>query len=187
MNTLQKAVISALLLSVALNLVFIGGISYRVLDIGETRPRPLPPNIGWAIRDLNPERRDEIRNELGPPMSTTNNEIPLIRSEVAQAQQRVNELMTADNFSEENLSEAFLRLRDAESRYQQLSHQQTARLLSRMTHEERLAARQFIERRGARGNRNMREAAGPRSGPRAPGMRGPRDSGGRPAPESRDQ
>lgn len=186
MNIHQKTIISALLMSVAVNLVFIGGITYRALNIREASPRPFPPNIGWAIRDLSQERRDELRNELESSLATANNEIRPIRLELAQAQRRVNELMTSDNFGEEILNEAFLKLRDAESRYQQLSHQQTVQLLSRMTDEERLVARQFVERRGARDNRNTREAGRPRFEPPGPGLR-PGGPNRRPTPRPRDQ
>ena len=86
MNIRQKAIISALLMSVALNLVFIGGITYRALNIREIMPRPFPPNIGWAIRDLSQERRRELRNELESSLAAANNEIRPIRLELAQAQ-----------------------------------------------------------------------------------------------------
>ena len=175
----RKVIIPTLIISAALNLIFIGGISYRVKNIEESMPRPFPPTMDWAIRDLSPERREEIRNEIGSTALTTTNEMGLLRSGVAQAQRRVNELMTSENYSEDNLNEAFQQLREAESNFQEISHQLTAQRFSRMTLEERIAARSFIERRGPRGARNSPQ----RDRPGGAGIRGPRDPRGKPIRE----
>jgi uncharacterized membrane protein len=175
----RKVIIPLLIISAALNLIFIGGISYRVKNIEESMPRPFPPTMDWAIRDLSPERREEIRNEIGSTALNTTSEMVLLRSGVAQAQRRVNELMTSENYSEDNLNEALQQLREAESNFQETSHQRTVQWFSRMDLEERIAARSFIERRGARGARNSPQ--GDRPG--GAGIRGPRDPRGRPISE----
>jgi len=51
--TKKRILIIGLLFSIAINLFFVGGIAYRVANFdGEQFGRPLPPNVGWVVRDL---------------------------------------------------------------------------------------------------------------------------------------
>jgi uncharacterized membrane protein len=175
----SKLIIVALLVSVAINLVFVGGISYRASSIQDFGPRPFPPNVGWVVRDLSEERR----SELDPILRQSYDEIRPIRGEMFQAQRRVNELMASASFDAEALDQAFAELRDAGERYQTLSHQQTIAIFNELTEEERQMAQQFVQRRGPREGRERfrggdgRPGFGARFGPD-----GPRGPGGRPPP-----
>ena len=143
----SKLILIALLASIAINLVFVGGISYRTSSIQERGPRPFPPNIGWVVRDLSEVRRAELE----PLLESSNDEIRPLRQEMFAAQRRVNDLMASASLDAEALEQAFADLREAGARYQQLSHQQTIVLLRELTEEERQVARQFVQRRGPRG------------------------------------
>ncbi len=176
--TSNRLIIIALLLSVALNLVFVGGIAYRANTVRETRTRPLPPNIGWLVRDLSEERRVE----LGPILSQSYDEIGPLRRSMTDAQRRINELMAAESYNPDALAQAFADLRQASDRYQVLSHEQTVALLAELTAEERQAARAFVQRRGPRDGFRRGNQGGPGFGP--DGRRGP---GGRPPPRTPDQ
>ena len=171
----SQLILSALIFSLAINLIFIGGISYRASNVRPMSQRPFPPNIGWAVRDLS-----EIRQaELEPILEQSNEQIGPMRTEMFNAQRRVNELMSSDSYDAEALSEAFSQLRSASIRYQQLSHEQTIALLSELTEEERRTAQEFVQRRGPRRDRDGRRGRGgpdgrpPSGGPGAPGDRPP--------------
>ena len=92
----NKLILTVLIASVAVNLVFIGGIGYRTSNTREFGPRPFPPNVGWVVRDLSEERR----MELEPLLEQSYSEIRPIRREMGQAQRRVKELMESDTFDQ---------------------------------------------------------------------------------------
>lgn len=151
----------ALLLSLAANLFFIGGIGMRMLRVQDIRDaRPLPPNLGWIIRDLDEDRRAELADEF----RSVAEEIAPLRREILNAQRRVNSLITAEPFDADALSAAFADLRAASDHYQQVTQDQTSNILAQLTAAEREAARDFLRRRGPRDG--MRD--GPRDGPRPP-------------------
>jgi uncharacterized membrane protein len=172
--TKNKVLLVVLLLSIAINLFFVGGIAYRVANFRDERSvRPLPPNIGWVVRDLEETRR----SELEPQLRTSFEEIGPIRREMMSAQRQVNELMAAQPFDAEALTAAFAELREINIRYQALSHEQTSEILALLTEEERQSALEFVQRRGPRDGRD-----GFRGRDGGPGFRGTRGSGDTPPP-----
>lgn len=158
-----KLIILGLVISVAINLVFIGGIGYRASNLRDFGPRPFPPNVGWVVRDLGEERRQELR----PLLEQSYEEIRPMRREMSTAQRRVNELMASQSFDAEALNQAFAELRDLSERYQALSHQQTITILNELSEEERRMAMEFIQRRGPREgmDRFRGRSGGPGFGP----------------------
>ena len=176
----SQVILSILLLSLAVNLIFIGGIAYRASNFRGMAPRPFPPNISWTVRDLSEARQ----TELAPMLEQSNEQIRPMRAEMFTSQRRVNELMASDSFDAEALNQAFNELRAASNRYQQLSHQQTITLLSELSEEERRTAQEFVQRRGPRGDRDGRRGrGGPDGRPFAGGTGGPGGPGARPPPQ----
>ncbi len=161
----RRLLLFALLLSVAVNLFLIGGIGYRMAQMPE-RPegRPLPPNLGWIVRDLSENRREQLSDQLRASAAQI---LPLRRA-VFASQRQVNELMAAADFDAAALQQAFAELREASSRYQQATQEQTVIILAELTPEERQSARDFVRRRGTRDGSD-----GP-GRPRPPGDRPPR-------------
>ncbi|PCJ22468.1 MAG: hypothetical protein COA96_14400 [SAR86 cluster bacterium] len=144
-------VILGLLISIAINLFFVGGIAYRFSNFKTGfMGRPLPPNVGWIVRDLSEERRTQLSPLLQQSFDATRS----IRGEMFTTQRRVNELMSAQPFDGAALNQAFTELRDANLRYQSLSHEQTSLILNELSEEERQTALEFIERRGPRDGRD---------------------------------
>lgn len=175
--TKNNLILLGLLISIAINLFFVGGIAYRVTSFQDERSgRPLPPNVGWIVRDLDEQRR----NELDPQLQASFDAINPIRREMFDAQRRVNDLMKAQPFDAEALTEAFTDLREANILYQELSHEQTSEILELLSDEERVAALEFVQRRGPRDGRDGFRG---RSGP--PGFGGPRGSDGQRRPPQR--
>jgi len=150
-----------LIISLAINLFFVGGIAYRVKSLDEFSGRPLPPNVSWMVRD----RSEARRAELLPMMQVSAEELRPVRREMFEAQRRVNELMADSNFDPGALQAAFADLRSANLHYQELSHQHSVDMLNELTAEERQAAVEFIKRRGPRDGRDRRpDGDGPRDG-----------------------
>ena len=167
-----KLILFALLVSVAVNLFFIGAIGYRASRFQEFSGRPFPPNVGWIVRDLSEERRTELASfrersaeEIGP-----------MRGQMFAAQRQVNQLMAAPEFDSAAINRAFAELRDVNLRYQALSHEQSIALLNALTTQERQMALEFLNRRGPRDGRDgFRGRERGFGGPRGPG--GPRSVG----------
>jgi len=157
--TKKRILLIGLLLSISLNLFFVGGIAYRIAYFDSERfGRPLPPNVGWILRDLAESRR----SELGPQLRESLSEIYPIRREMMNAQRQVNGLMSAQPFDGNALNIAFASLRETNIRYQALSHRQTSEILGLLSEEERQAALEFVQRRGPRdGSMGLRGRPGP--------------------------
>jgi len=161
----RRGLIVALLISIAINLFLVGGVAYRFYLINSEASigRPLPPNISWLIRDLTPERQEELRaglRERGVQGRAA-------RIRLFEAQSESNRVMTQDPFDEEALVAALAELRDAANDYQRLSHLQAVETLSELSAKERRNAVEFINRRGPRDgrppalNNNSRRPSGP--------------------------
>ena len=176
--TKNKIFLLGLLVSISINLFFIGGIAYRVANFQADRSfRPLPPNIGWVVRDLDESRRAELE----PQLRASFEEINPIRREMIEAQRLVNGLMSAQPFDAAALDAAFASLREANIRYQALSHEQTSELFGLLSEDERQAALEFVQRRGPRDGRDgFRDRDG------GPGFRGNRGPDSRPLPQPAD-
>lgn len=144
----RRGLIVALLISIAINLFFVGGVAYRLYRLNsETNiGRPIPPNISWLIRDLTAERQEELRAGL----RERGIQGRAARMRMFNAQRESNRLMTQDPFDAEALSAAFAELRDSANEYQRLSHLQTVKTLGELSTEERRNAVEFINRRGPR-------------------------------------
>jgi len=173
--TKKRILLIGLLFSISINLFFAGGIAYRVANFdGEEFSRPLPPNIGWVVRDLEESRRSELEPQLRESFA----EIFPIRREMMSAQRQVNDLISAQQFDANALNVAFASLREANIRYQALSHDQTSEILALLSEGERQAALEFVQRRGPRDVRDGFRGRDGDSGFRGPG--GP--DGQRPPP-----
>lgn len=176
----RNLLILILLVSVGVNILLLGGIAVRLSHSQDFREaRPLPPNIGWIVRDLSEERRAELFEIMRPSAEQV---MPLRRA-MFEAQRRVNDLMAAADYDEAALTVALSELREASAAYTSFSHQQTIRMLGQLTEEERQAAMEFVERRGPRDGRDGFQR--PRSGrPDDPDRRGPPGPGFPPPPDA---
>ncbi|MBT3530232.1 MAG: periplasmic heavy metal sensor [Gammaproteobacteria bacterium] len=160
----NKLINVVLIVSLAINLVFIGGIAFRYSNMDRLESsRPLPPNVGWIVRDLSDVRREE----LDPLLRQSFEEVRPLRMEMVAAQREVNQLMSARPFDAAGLTQAFRTLREVNVRYQAMSHEQTGTILDELSEEERQMAMEFVERRGPRDGRDgFRGRNGGPGGPR---------------------
>lgn len=166
--TRRNLLLTILLVSVAANMFFLGAFSYRAMTTTQAREaRPLPPNLGWLVRDLSEDRRAELIDSL----RTGAEDIQPLRRQLFAAQNRVGELMSAEPFDGDALLQAFSNLRAASDRYQEATQAQTVAILEELTPQERQAARDFVQQRGPGDGR-------PGDGRPGPGRRPPPPPGG---------
>ena len=167
----DKRIVYLLFVSLAINLVFIGGLGFRAMSFAERNHRPIPSNIGWALRGLSAERSNQLMSSLNIPMNNQNLSITAARINMIKAQRDANEVMRSPNFQEDTLREALSALRTSNMQYQELSHTQMTLLFSKMTDQEREAASDFLNRVGPR--RSQGRPPGPfpnrNAPPRLPG------------------
>ncbi len=146
----DKRIVYLLFVSLAINLVFIGGLGFRAMSFVERNHRPIPSNVGWAIRGLSAERSNQLMSSLDIPTDNQNLSIAAARSNMIKAQRDANEVMRSPNFQEDTLRAALSALRTSNMHYQELSHEQMTLLFSKMTDQERNAASDFLNRIGPR-------------------------------------
>ena len=167
----DKRIVYLLFVSLAINLVFIGGLGFRAMSFVERNHRPIPSNLGWAIRGLSAERSNQLISSLDIPTNNQNLSIAEARSNMIKAQRDANEVMRSPNFQEDTLRDALSALRTSNMHYQELSHEQMTLLFSKMTDQERKAASDFLNRIGPRRSQGRPPGPFPNRGvpPRPPG------------------
>ena len=167
----EKRIVYLLFVSLAINLVFIGGLGFRAMSFAERNHRPISSNLGWAIRGLSAERSNQLMSSLNLPVNNQNLSIAAARSNMIKAQRDANEVMRSPNFQEDTLRDALSALRTSNMQYQELSHEQMTLLFSKMTDQERETASDFLNRVGTR--RSQGRPPGPfpnrNTPPRLPG------------------
>ena len=167
----DKRIVYLLFVSLAINLIFIGGLGYRAMSFTERNHRPIPSNVGWAIRGLSAERSNQLMSSLNILTNNQNLSIAAARINMIKAQRDANEVMRSPNFQEDTLRDALSDLRTSNMQYQELSHEQMTLLFSKMTDQEREAASDFLNRVGPR--RSQGRPPGPfpnrNAPPRLPG------------------
>lgn len=137
----RRALNVVLVISLALNLLVLGGIATRILESPDGRP--IPPNLFWVLEQLD----DEAQTRLRPTMQTFSDEMRPIRYTLYQAQRDVNDLLTEDPLNSEAIAAAFEKLRDAGLEYQDIAHRQTLAIFGDLTPEQRVSAMRFIQER----------------------------------------
>ncbi len=162
MSGRQRLLTILLVCSLAVNLLLVGGIAGRML-FGGPPPRPMPEQIGWIARQLDDDRRQEVRQEL---MTHFRNTRPL-RREVGSAQREFEAAVSAVEFDPQRAAQALERLRNSQQAWQASSHEQMVQLLARLTPEERTRVTRFLSRHhsprdGRNGKHRMPD--GPREG-----------------------
>lgn len=140
--TRQNALLTALLISVAINLVIAGVVLGRL-----GAPRGEPPPAAWAARELGPETRRLVRERMRGQLP----EVRPLRREMREARQAVRAAVTVEDFDPAALRASLARLRDAGNRYEQFIHENLADIAASLTREEREAlVRAALERRAER-------------------------------------
>lgn len=148
----KNVLLLAAILSVGLNLFFVGALAARYMD-RSTRPAE-PPSLRWVMRDLDPATRERLQPQMGMFGQT----LRPLRGEMFRAQRQVNELLAADPVDQQAVEQAFLRLREVNLRYQELTHDQLLQVFGQLSSDQRARAMRFmLERRSPDGDRSDNE------------------------------
>jgi uncharacterized membrane protein len=153
----NRVVIILLICSLALNLLFIGGLIGRSVFGGP--PGHLPNHMGWMLRNLSDEKRKELR----PQLKERSGSLRTVRQEMRDARQRLSSAIMEEPLDEKALNLALKDLRSASNKFQVVTHENMSTILKEMKLEDREKALKFLSRREKhRGNfddrRGRREA-----------------------------
>jgi uncharacterized membrane protein len=153
----NRVVIILLICSLALNLLFIGGLIGRSVFGGP--PGHLPNHMGWILRNLSDEKRKELR----PQLKERSGSLRTVRQEMRDARQRLSSAIMEEPLDEKALNLALKDLRSASNKFQVVTHENMSTILKEMKLEDREKALKFLSRREKhRGNfddrRGRREA-----------------------------
>lgn len=151
--TQKNGLLWIVVVSLSINLFFIGTLAARFLNTRDNSAAPV--NMSWVMRDMEPQARELLL----PQIRTHNEELRPLRMQMFRAQREVNLLLAAEPVDQPAVLVAFGRLREANMLYQELSHQQLTSIFAQLTPEQRQRAFRFMSER-----------------------RNPYDGGGRPGP-----
>ena len=126
----QHALLLALLVSVAVNLLVLG----VVLGRQGQRP-PEPPPAEWATRHLDDSARRLVRQR----MSADRGRIRPLRADVGEALAEVRRAAVAEEFDAVALEDALENMRDARARYEAFLHRGLVSVAAQLPREQRLA------------------------------------------------
>jgi len=143
----NRVVIILLICSLALNLLFIGGLIGRSVFGGP--PGHLPNHMGWMLRNLSDEKRKELR----PQLKERSGSLRTVRQEMRDARQRLSSAIMEEPLDEKALNLALKDLRSASNKFQVVTHENMSTILKEMKLEDREKALKFLSRRDKhRGN-----------------------------------
>jgi uncharacterized membrane protein len=143
----NRVVIILLICSLALNLLFIGGLIGRSVFGGP--PGHLPNHMGWMLRTLSDEKRKQLR----PQLKERSGSLRTVRQEMRDARQRLSSAIMEEPLDEKALNLALKDLRSASNKFQVVTHENMSTILKEMKLEDREKALKFLSRRDKhRGN-----------------------------------
>lgn len=143
----NRVVIMLLICSLALNLLFIGGLIGRSVFGGP--PGHLPNHMGWMLRNLSDEKRKQLR----PQLKERSGSLRTVRQEMRDARQRLSSAIMEEPLDEKALNLALKDLRSASNKFQVVTHENMSTILKEMKLEDREKALKFLSRRDKhRGN-----------------------------------
>ena len=137
----NRVVIMLLICSLALNLLFIGGLIGRSIFGGP--PGHLPNHMGWMLRNLSDEKRKELR----PQLKERSGSLRTVRQEMRDARQRLSSAIMEEPLDEKALNLALKDLRSASNKFQIVTHENMSTILKEMKLEDREKALKFLSRR----------------------------------------
>ena len=137
----NRVVIILLICSLALNLLFIGGLIGRSVFGGP--PGHLPNHMGWMLRNLSDEKRKQLR----PQLKERSGSLRTVRQEMRDARQRLSSAIMEEPLDEKALNLALKDLRSASNKFQLVTHENMRTILREMKLEDREKALKFLSRR----------------------------------------
>ena len=135
-----------LVASLALNLLFIGGIAAAVWHHHHERGRGGEPGLLGFVKELAPERQDGVRREIAAAREGMKD----LRASVRQSWLDANALVTVEPFDKDKLKAALAKLAEVESRYKATLNNALAETAGTLSPEERKLLQAWREKRRPR-------------------------------------
>ncbi len=130
-----------LAISLTINLLFIGALLGRISS-GVPLARPFPPHLGWVLRSLDPQTRQQLRPQLAEQMK---NAMPM-RKHLKAAQQAVNRLLLQEPLDRVALTRSMEELRKYSSESQRQMHADLIAIMTELNLEQRQKVMKFLNR-----------------------------------------
>jgi uncharacterized membrane protein len=130
----------AFVLSVSLNLLFVGAIIGRVMS--GSHSRSMSPPLGWVMRNLDAETRKKIQ----PGLESQAKVVAPLREEMHAARREFAQLLNEQDLDEVALKKSLGRLRKASGEYQSLMHEHMVLVLKDIEPEQRGRVSRFLMR-----------------------------------------
>jgi uncharacterized membrane protein len=136
-----RTLIIALVCSVALNLLIIGGIVGHF--VSGPGGRPFPSHLGWMVSDLD----EDTRKTLRPILRQYAKHARPLRREMAKAQKEFEAALTKEPLDDEEVQRALDKLQQVSSTNQSSLHLQMIGIMKELKPEERIKALRYMHRR----------------------------------------
>ena len=133
-----------LVCSLAINLLFVGGLVGRILMHPGPMPGPMPDHFGWMIRQLDNNKREE----LGPEFEARARRVVPLRREIREAQREFEAALLEPEMDVARIDAALNHLRSSSEAFQQEMHEQMLAIIKRLNPEERARVVKFLRHRG---------------------------------------
>jgi uncharacterized membrane protein len=121
-----------LVISLTVNLLFIGAILGRISS-GVPLTRPFPPDLGWVLRNVEPDTRQSLRAQLREQAMTSR---PM-RRQLRESQQTVNRLLLDDPLDQQALADSMAELRKYSTESQEEMHRSLITIMSQLDLDQR--------------------------------------------------
>jgi len=116
-----------LILSIALNLVFVGAIA------GHFLARPAPPHFGWMVREMDQQTREQIE----PVLRERRVKSRELRNKLRTAQRHFHQLINEPELDREKVATALAQLRVSSGNFQKALHTDMLDILETLEPEQR--------------------------------------------------
>ena len=138
----SRLVYPALIVSLALNLLFIGGLAAAVWHYNSRHVRGEFGLLAFA-RQLPPEHQEAFRQQVLNARASLKDEREAVRS----AWLEINSLLTTEPFDKDKLKTAMAKLREAENQFRAGLNNSFAEIAASVTPEERKLLQEWRDKR----------------------------------------
>lgn len=138
----SRLLVTALIVSVAINLLIVGGWVGHELS-GKGPPRSTPQSLGWLIDPSNPGVRSQMRERL----QGKSGQIGELRGNVRAAQRNFNELAMAEPLDEAAVRASLAEIRTANLAFQEMMHAEMVDIIGELDGRDRRKAIRYLQAR----------------------------------------
>ena len=152
-NRRTRILTSLLVVSLAINLLIVGGlIGFRLQDQGPGRP--MPSHLRWLVHNLD----DDAKRQILPLMKTYAEESAPLRRKLRNAREAFIDSMTQEPLNDTKIETAISELQQTTTELQTNMHRQMIDIMKQLDPSDRQRALKFLQRRGSHDRRRTHMA-----------------------------